>query len=374
MTQPDSTRVTRITQVRSEYTSARLICANLEHRLADTRYDRPPGYLPPEIDYRTEDGRFVTISVRDYDVRLLDRVDTDEATAHVDRIHRARRGDADAQARLVDIAAEQHPGLASRFARTGLIENDHVIPYTTERDYPATQISDKGSVLLRLSRQGFATPDFNLLAAGVYDLSAADRMTCVHAAIHNLEKLSGRRLGDPANPLLIAMRSAMPVYLPGFMPTYLNVGLTPALLPGLPERYGEDAASRIRLNSRRNVLEALDPAASAEFETRIRPGLSRAENDALTDDIVAIIRQQDPLLLDDPYHQIEFFLENIYTYYADHSDALRNFTDGESYRPTVILQRMVCSVIDADSYAGVLYSRHPRRGTGVHPQHARGNG
>jgi pyruvate,orthophosphate dikinase len=59
--------------------------------------------------------------------------------------------------------------------------------------------------------------------------------------IRNLEILSGRKLGDPENPLLIAMRSALPEYLPGFMPTYLNVGLIPEMLPGLPRRYGEGA-------------------------------------------------------------------------------------------------------------------------------------
>ena len=37
----------------------------------------------------------------------------------------------------------------------------------------------------------------------------------------------------------------------------------------------------------------------------------------------------------------------------------------------MIVQRMVCSALDQDSYAGVLYSRHPRLGTGVHLQYAR---
>jgi hypothetical protein len=367
----ESARVIRITQVRSEYTSARLICANLEHRLAGRRYERPAGYLPPEIDYHLAGGEFATIRVRDYDVRLLDRVGADEAVAHVGLIHRARRGDAAARARLQEIAGELHPGLAMRFQRSDLIETEHVIPYTTDRDYPLAQISDKGSVLLNLSRLGFATPDFNLLAAGVHQLDTTERRTCLHAAIHNLEKLSGRRLGDPRNPLLIAMRSAMPVYLPGFMPTYLNVGLTPALLPGLPARYGEEAAARIRLNSRRTLLEVLDPAAAAALEARIRPGLGRGENDAITAEIVAAIEARDPRLLDDPYHQLDFFLRSVYAYYDAHRDALRNFTGGESLRPTVILQRMVCSVIDRDSYAGVLYSRHPRHGQGVHLQYAR---
>jgi len=363
--------ITRITEVRSEYTSARLICANLAHRLAGTRYERAPGYLPAEIDYRAADGRLTTLQVRDYDVRFLDRVAISRATAHVDLIHRARSGDEDAQAELRRIATELHPKIAARFAGPGLVENEWVIPYTTEREYPQTQISNKGAILLQLSRQGFATPDFNLLAAGVYRLPPAERDARTRQAIHNLEKLSGRILGDPVNPLLIAMRSAMPQYLPGFMPTYLNVGLTPALLPGLPARYGEEAAARIRLNSRRTILEALDPEAARPFAETIRPDLSRQENDDLSAAIEALIAAQDPLLLGDPYHQVDFFRERIYAYYETHFDALRSFMTDAIVYPTVILQRMVCSVIDKESYAGVLYSRHPRLGTGVHLQYAR---
>ncbi|HOX24139.1 MAG TPA: hypothetical protein PLL30_00115 [Candidatus Krumholzibacteria bacterium] len=363
--------ITRITEVRSEYTSARLICANLEHRVRGTRYERAPGYLPAEIDYRASDGRLATIQVRDYDVRFLDRVVVDRAAAHVDLIRRARCGDEDAQADLRRITADLYPKIAARFAGPGLVENDWVIPYTTERDHPQTQISHKGAILLQLSRQGFATPDFNLLAGGVYRLPADQRRSCTRDAIHNLEKLSGRILGDPVNPLLIAMRSAMPQYLPGFMPTYLNVGLTPALLPGLPARYGDDAAARIRLNARRTLLEALDPEAAHRYVDAIRPDLSRQANDDLSAAIESLIAASDPRLLDDPYHQIDFFLERIYAYYERHFDALRSFMTDAIVYPTVILQRMVCSVIDKESYAGVLYSRHPRLGTGVHLQYAR---
>ena len=368
---PSQSIVRRITEVRSEYTSARLICENLERRVVGQRCERAPGYLPPEIDYQTADEHLLTIQVRDYDVRFLDRVPEARALAHLALIHLARRGDGAARQELDTITRDLHPRIADRFAGADLIENDLVIPYTTDREFPETQISNKGSILLQLSRQGFATPDFNLLAAGVYELSKEKRRACARDAIHNLEKLSGRKLGDPANPLLIAMRSAMPRYLPGFMPTYLNVGLTPELLPGLPRRYGKEAVARIRLSNRRTILETLDPDAFRALEEQIRPDLSRTENDDLSDRLEELIAQRDPRLLDDPHHQVEFFLDQTYEYYDQHFDALRNFMGNEVHYPTLILQRMVCSVIDRESYAGVLYSRHPRLGTGIHLQFAR---
>ena len=364
-------RVTRITAVRSEYTSARHICANLEHRAHGRTYRRPAGYLPPAIDYGTRGGRAATIHVRDYDVRFLERVATRAATEHLDLIHRARLGEADARAELRRHARRLQPEMSARFVKADLAEDAHVIPYTTERHHPVTEISSKGAVLLDLSRKGFATPDFTFLTASVYPCSPEERRRHARRAIRNLEVLSGRRFGDADNPLLVAMRTAMPRYLPGFMPTYLNVGYVPAMLPGLPRRYGEDAAARIRLNNRRNLLEALAPAVSRSLEHHIRPDLGRERNEDLVVHIESLIAARRPELLDDPFAQVDFFLEQAYAYYDRHFDALRNFMDDEVRYPTVILQRMVCSVMDRDSYAGVLYSRHPRLGRGVHLQYAR---
>ena len=67
VTAPPSKIIKRITQVRSEYMSARVIATNLEHRLAGTVWKRPAGYAPPEVDYVTEAGVPLTISVRDSD-------------------------------------------------------------------------------------------------------------------------------------------------------------------------------------------------------------------------------------------------------------------------------------------------------------------
>ncbi len=363
--------VQRIAQVRAEYTSARLICANLEHRISGRRYPRPSGYLPPAVDFTTADGRRRTIAVRDYDVRFLDRVAPEKALPHLSLIHSARSAGESARRELQNITRWLYPRIAARFQGADLVENHYVIPYTTDRHLGEDRISHKGGILLDLTRRGFATPDFNLLTAGAYLLPREERVRCARAAIRNLEKLSGRRLGDPDNPLLIAMRSAMPEYIPGFMPTYLNVGLTPDIFPGLPSRYGDNAAARIRLNNRKTVLEALDPEAFRTLEEKIRPDLSLDQNHALADAIESEIERRNAALLRDPLEQILFFLDKAYAYYEAHFDALRNFMGSEIHYPALIIQRMVCSVIDENSFAGVLYSRHPRAGRDVHLQYAR---
>ena len=368
---PPSRAVRDAADVRSEYTSARLIAANIEHRLRGTVLRRAPGYVPPEIDYVLCDDSVCTISVRDSDIRYLNRVPRESAIEHVDLIHRARQGDRAAARELDHRTKATWRTISARFAGQTLVENAFVIPYTSSAAFTEEQVSHKGSILLGLSRQGFATADFNLLSADAYGLPPGERERPVRDAIHNLEILTGRRLGDPENPLLIAMRSAVSEYIPGFMPTYLNVGLTPAVVPGLPARYGRDGAARIRLNNRRTILEALDPQAYSAVEADLHPGLTFEETDAQVRRLETLIAREAPALLTDAFAQIHFFLDSAYRYYAEHLGVLRNFMRRETHYPAVILQRMVCSVIDDRSYAGILYSRHPRLGTGVFLQYAK---
>jgi hypothetical protein len=109
-------RVCDVAEARSEYTSARTIGSNIEHRLAGSVMPRHQGYAAPEIDYALDDGTELTISVRDSDVRYLDRVPRQTALEHVDLIHRARRKDLGAAAELDARTAATGQAVTARFA------------------------------------------------------------------------------------------------------------------------------------------------------------------------------------------------------------------------------------------------------------------
>jgi pyruvate,orthophosphate dikinase len=51
-----------------------------------------------------------------------------------------------------------------------------------------------------------------------------------------LERLLGRRLGDPENPLLLSVRSGAPISMPGMMDTILNLGLNDLTVEGLARK------------------------------------------------------------------------------------------------------------------------------------------
>lgn len=56
--------------------------------------------------------------------------------------------------------------------------------------------------------------------------------------LRKLETITGKKLGDPSDPLLVSVRSGAPVSMPGMMETILNLGLTDKSVDGLAKKTG----------------------------------------------------------------------------------------------------------------------------------------
>jgi len=70
------------------------------------------------------------------------------------------------------------------------------------------------------------------------------------AALAKVEKLAGKKFGDPRNPLLVSCRSGAKFSMPGMMDTVLNIGLNDEVAEGLieltqDERFVYDAYRRL---------------------------------------------------------------------------------------------------------------------------------
>ena len=62
----------------------------------------------------------------------------------------------------------------------------------------------------------------------------------VKAAVARMEKLVGAKFGDPANPLLVSVRSGARASMPGMMDTILNLGLNDETAAGLAKKSGNE--------------------------------------------------------------------------------------------------------------------------------------
>jgi pyruvate,orthophosphate dikinase len=65
-----------------------------------------------------------------------------------------------------------------------------------------------------------------------------DIISQVESAMVELEKMTGKKFGNPTNPLLVSVRSGARVSMPGMMDTILNLGLNDEVVAGLEKITG----------------------------------------------------------------------------------------------------------------------------------------
>src|SRR3990172_2653156 len=105
--------------------------------------------------------------------------------------------------------------------------------------------------------------------------------------LRRLEKLTGKRLGDPSDPLLVSVRSGAARSMPGMMETILNLGLNDKSVEGLAiktsnRRFALDAYRRFIIMYGSTAMGIARHRFDSEFDdikerrTRVRLNLLRS--------------------------------------------------------------------------------------------------
>ncbi|MGA3217566.1 MAG: pyruvate, phosphate dikinase [Acidimicrobiales bacterium] len=151
------------------------------------------------------------------------------------------------------------------------------------------------------------------------------------AHMRAVEEAVGRRFGDPANPLLVSVRSGAPVSMPGMMDTILDLGLNAKTGAGLAAVSG-------------------DPAfAEGCWERLVR----------MFTEVVGV-----SAVPDDPWEQLRAAVESVFgSWNSDRARAYRRhegIPDGLGTAVTV--QAMVYGDLGPGSGTGVVFTRNPSTG------------
>lgn len=241
-----------------------------------------------------------------------------------------------------------------------LTENDYLITTLNEGHFTDEEISYKGRMLMDLTRNCYPVPDFCILTSRSFN--RPDLMPdLVEAAISNLETMTNCRLGDSHSPLVFAIRCAMPQYIPGLMPTLLNIGVTRTAYEALRTMHADEMANRVYLST----LHSLGEMLGIEHRySRSDISLSTDEQQARIAELESRIEAVDARLLTDAHYQAMQLILHVRQFYIDNSDLILTFMQGKQAFPSLILQRMVWTIGNNESYPGVLYSRHSRTGVG----------
>jgi len=119
-------------------------------------------------------------------------------------------------------------------------------------------LGGKGANLAEMTNLGIPVPPGFTISCPMCDAYLKDGKAPdglrdeVERAITRLEETSGRRFGDPENPLLVSVRSGARVSMPGMMETILNLGLNDRTVEALAR---QSSQPRFAWDSYRRFLQ-----------------------------------------------------------------------------------------------------------------------
>ncbi len=199
----------------------------------------------------------------------------------------------------------------------------------------------------------------------------------VREGLAKVEAITGKRFGDPANPLLVSVRSGARASMPGMMDTVLNLGLNDETAEGLAQlsgdrRFAFDSYRRfIQMYS--NVVLGLEHHAFEEIldDWKDRLGVSTdteltAENweKVVADYKDAVERDLGRPFPQNPNEQLWGAIGAVFaSWMNDRAKFYRRMHDiPESWGTAVNVQAMVFGNMGETSATGVAFTRNPSTG------------
>jgi pyruvate,orthophosphate dikinase len=251
-------------------------------------------------------------------------------------------------------------------------------------------LGGKGAGLAEMSQIGIPVPPgFTLtteVCAAFYRAGKklpADLGAQIRRALHQVEKETGKRFGDAADPLLVSVRSGARVSMPGMMDTVLNLGLDDVTVKGLAarsgnERFAWDSYRRfvamfgdVVLGMKPERKEDRDPfevvleRKKQERKVTVDSDLPVDALQELVAEFKAEIRARRGVAFpDDPMQQLTMAVDAVFrSWENDRAIAYRRMNGIPSdWGTAVTVQSMVFGNLGQDSGTGVAFTRDPATG------------
>ena len=244
-------------------------------------------------------------------------------------------------------------------------------------------LGGKGANLAEMTNLGVPVPAgftiacsecIEYLNSGKY----SDRLRAeVEGNVARLEKTTGKKLGDPREPLLVSVRSGAPISMPGMMETILNLGLNDRAVIALAE---QSKNARFAYDSYRRFIQMYSDVvlgvSSHDFEhllkaKRMTAGAANdadlAENDLrnLVEEYKALVRNRTGADFPrDPVVQLWGAIEAVWRSWTlkKAKDYRRVHGIPEDLGTGVSVVSMVFGNLGDDSGTGVAFTRNPSTG------------
>lgn len=244
-------------------------------------------------------------------------------------------------------------------------------------------VGGKGAGLLDMSRAGVPVPPFFTVTteacnayqklgkfpAGMWDQELK--------ALKSIEKATGKKFGEPKNPLLVSCRSGAKFSMPGMMDTVLNIGLTDETAKGMvslsnDERFVYDSYRRLVEMFGAVVLgipdEAFeDPLKDYKRDKGYKLDIEMTARDwkHIVEVFKSVVKKEKGFdFPQDPYKQLELATEAVFkSWNGKRAIDYRNATGiSHDLGTAVNIQTMAFGNMGDASATGVAFTRNPSTG------------
>ena len=245
-------------------------------------------------------------------------------------------------------------------------------------------LGGKGANLAEMSRIGLPVPPgFTIVTSEClkflqHGSLSLDRIRDeISVALGEIERLTGKAFGDPADPLLVSVRSGARVSMPGMMDTILNLGLNDLTVEGLSHSSGDE---RFALDSYRRFIQMYSTVVLGIEHSVFENALDRLKEDRGveqdvdlgSDDLRGLIQtfkdavraSHGGAFPQDVHEQLRAAIEAVFlSWNSPRAQVYRRLNDiPGDWGTAVNVQAMVFGNLGQTSATGVAFTRNPATG------------
>lgn len=245
-------------------------------------------------------------------------------------------------------------------------------------------LGGKGAGLAEMARIGLPVPPgLTITTEACNEYSALGGMLPeglleqVQAKLAQVEAQVGRKFGDPANPLLLSVRSGAPISMPGMMDTILNLGLNDETVQSLArhtgdERFALDCYRRL-IQMFGNVVVGVEHDKFEEILANVKEKKGvQLDTELEPEDLSQVIASYQELIRretgrdfpQDPWEQLLAAIRAVFDSWNNQRAIVYRRINKipDNLGTAVNLQTMVFGNMGSDSSTGVAFTRNPSTG------------
>jgi len=244
-------------------------------------------------------------------------------------------------------------------------------------------LGGKGAGLAEMTNIGLPVPAGFTISAEVCDYYYKNNRTYpeglmeeVEANLKRLEEVTGKKFGDPSNPLLVSVRSGAAVSMPGMMDTILNLGINDEVVEGLAKltnnpRFAYDAYRRfiqmfgdVVLGINKNEFEAVLDEKKKERGVQWDSELTVEDLKEIVKKFKEVYKKYGYEFPQDPRKQLDMAIEAVFkSWMNERAIKYREINDIKGLLGTAVnVVEMVFGNMGEDSGTGVGFTRNPNTG------------